>query len=167
VPANAHTHDEEARRAAMRVQGEIVIEKPIEDVFDYVADERNEPSYNRHMSRADKVSPGPIGVGTTFHSVMTRAGRRADMTVTFTEFDRPRHIAERTALANMDITGELLFDTVPEGTRMRWSWDLEPHGVYRLLGPLIRLMGKRQERSVWNGCKQLLERPPAPATTRS
>jgi uncharacterized membrane protein len=40
-----------AREAAgeeqtMRVTGEIVIERPIDEVFDFVADERNEPQYN-------------------------------------------------------------------------------------------------------------------------
>jgi hypothetical protein len=30
----------------MHVQGDIVINRPIDEVFDFVADERNEPQYN-------------------------------------------------------------------------------------------------------------------------
>ena len=96
----------------MRVEGDIVIERPIEEVFDFVADERNEPRYNPQMTRADKVSPGPIGLGSKFNSVMNGVGGRAEMTIEFTEFERPRRIAETTHLSSMDIKGELLFEPV-------------------------------------------------------
>jgi hypothetical protein len=33
-------------------------------VFDFVADERNEPRYNPRICRAEKLSPGPVGRGT-------------------------------------------------------------------------------------------------------
>jgi hypothetical protein len=51
-----------------RVEGEILIEKRVEDVFDFVADERNEPRFNPRMLRAEKLSPGPIGAGTRFRA---------------------------------------------------------------------------------------------------
>src|SRR5256885_1690236 len=115
----------------MLVQGNIFIERSVEDVFDFVADERNEPQYNPQMTHADKVTDGPIGVGTKFHSVMTGIGRAADMTIEFTELDRPRRIAETTQMSNMDIKGVLTFESVPGATRMRWFWDLEPRGFYK------------------------------------
>ena len=43
----------------MRVTGEIVIEWPIEQVFDFVADERNEPLYNPRMVRAERSPLAP------------------------------------------------------------------------------------------------------------
>ena len=32
-----------------QIQGEVFIRRPVEEVFDFVADERNEPTYNRNM----------------------------------------------------------------------------------------------------------------------
>lgn len=148
----------------VRVEGSIVIEKPLDDVFDFVADESNEPRYNPRMIRAEKVTPGPIGASTRFNSVMMGAGPAAAMEIEFTEFERPRHIAENVRLSNMDIHGELEFAPVPEGTRMSWTWDLQPHGLLVLLGPLVRHLGDRQEREVWAGLKQHLERQTPPAT---
>ena len=78
----------------MLVKGEIVIKRPIEEVFDFVADERNEPKYNPEMTVAEKVTDGPVGVGTTFHSVVAGRGGPAEMTIEFTQFDRPRRILE-------------------------------------------------------------------------
>lgn len=141
----------------VRVEGDITIERPVEDVFDFVADESNEPKYNPRMTRADKITGGPIGVGTRFNSVMTGVGPAVEMTIEFTEFERPRRIAEEVHLASMDIHGLLLFEAVPGGTRMKWVWDLEPHGLMRFLGPLVRWMGDRQERQVWTGLKRFME----------
>lgn len=141
----------------MRVEGDIVIERPLEEVFDFVADECNEPQYNPRMTRAEKISSGPIGVGTQFRSAMTGVGGAAEINIEFTEYDRPRHITEKVQLSTMDISGALFFEPVPEGTRMKWIWDLEPHGMYKLMGPLIRRVGERQERTIWTSLKHLLE----------
>jgi polyketide cyclase/dehydrase/lipid transport protein len=148
----------------MVVNGDIVIERSIEDVFDFVADERNEPRYNPQMTLAEKVTEGPIGVGTKFHAVMTGAGGGAAMTTEFTEFDRPRRIAETTHMSNMNINGVLTFEPVAGGTRMSWLWDLEPRGVYKVLGPVIRRIGERQELRVWSQMKKVMEAA-APATS--
>ena len=57
-----------------RIAGDIVIERPVEEVFDFVADERNEPRFNPRILRAEKISPGPIGFGTRAE-VKARVGR--------------------------------------------------------------------------------------------
>jgi carbon monoxide dehydrogenase subunit G len=147
----------------MRVEGDIVIERPQEEVFDFVADECNEPQYNPRMTRAEKISSGPIAVGTQFRSVMTGMGGGVEMTIEFIEYDRPRRITEKVQLSTMDINGALFFEPVPEGTRMKWIWDLEPHGFYKLMGPLIRRIGERQERTIWTSLKHLLEAQTRPS----
>jgi uncharacterized protein YndB with AHSA1/START domain len=147
----------------MRVEGDITIERAAEEVFDFVADERNEPQYNPRMTHAEKISPGPIGVGTRFRSVMTGTGPAVEMTIEYTAYDRPNRLASTTHLSNMDIEGVLLFEPVSDGTRMQWIWDIEPRGLYKLIGPLVQRMGERQERAIWTGLKHLLEAQPHPS----
>jgi hypothetical protein len=38
------------------IEGEIIVHRPVEEVFDFVADERNEPLYNRRMRRPPRGS---------------------------------------------------------------------------------------------------------------
>lgn len=102
-----------------RVEGEIVISRPVDEVFDFVADERNEPRYNPRMLHAEQTSSGPVGLGTRFRAEMRTMGRTVGMTIEFTAFERPRRLASRTHLSNMDIEGNLSFDPVAGGTRMR------------------------------------------------
>lgn len=140
-----------------RIAGEITIERPVDEVFDFVADERNEPRYNPRMISAEKTSTGPIGAGTTFQAQTMARGKPVGMTTETTGYDRPRRLESSTSLSWMDIHGTLTFDPVPRGTRMRWSWNVEPRGSLKLLTPVIAFIGKRQEQVVWSGLKELLE----------
>jgi uncharacterized membrane protein len=150
------------RGRAPTVLGEIVIERPVEEVFDIVADERNEPRYNSRLMSVEKTSSGPIGVGTSWRAETTRGRRRIPMTIDVTAYDRPRRLASRTRLASMDITGELSFEPVSAGTRMQWCWQLQPRGPLKLLGPLIARQGERQEQAIWSSLKRFLEAPRSP-----
>jgi uncharacterized protein YndB with AHSA1/START domain len=141
----------------VRIEGEIVIHRPVEEVFDFVADERNEPRYNPRMRRAEKVSEGPIGVGTRFRAETVSMARTVPMVIEFTGYERPRRLSSTTHMSSMDLQGTLTFDPDPEGTRMRWSWQLEPQGALKVMRPLVAVMGRRQEQRIWTSLKHLLE----------
>jgi uncharacterized protein YndB with AHSA1/START domain len=152
------------RSPTAQVEGEIVIRRPVEEVFDYVADERHEPDFNSRMSRVELLTPEPIGAGSRFEVEMTMMRRVFDMTVEFTAFERPRLLGSTSRALPREgkgwplvIAGSLTFDPVAEGTRMRWSWRVETPEAMKLLAPLVVRMGRRQERRVWTSLKRLLE----------
>jgi hypothetical protein len=141
------------------IEREILIGRPVNVVFDYVADQSNEPHYNPRMVRADKVTAGPIGEGTRFRSAVASMGRTAEMLIECTGYDRPRMLASTTTMPQADISYTLTFEPTAAGTRMRWSGQVRPKGAFRLLGPLITWLGVRQERRIWASLKQHLETP--------
>jgi hypothetical protein len=147
------------------IEGEIVINGPAEVVFDTVADERNEPRYNARVRNVEKVTAGPIGTGTKFRAQTVRMGRAAKMIIVYTEFDRPRQLASATHMSSMDFHGIFTFDPVPEGTRMRWSWNVQPRGLLSLIRPLILRVGRRQEHTIWSALKRHIEQQPRPAAS--
>jgi hypothetical protein len=146
-----------------RIDGEIIIGRPVGVVFDYVADQSNEPRYNPQMVRAEKITPGPVGKGTRFHSAVASRGRTADMLIECTGYDRPRLLESTTTMAQADISYTLRFEPTAGGTRMRWSGRVRPKGAFRLLGPLITWLGARQEQRIWASLKKHLEATPAGA----
>ncbi len=148
------------------IEGEIVIDRPAEVVFDFVADERNEPRFNPRMTRVEQISPGPIGLGTRFRAAATSMGRSVEMVIEFTAFERPLRLSSATSTSSMDIQYTLTFEPAPGGTRMGWSGDLEARGILKLLTPLIARVGRRQEQAIWASLKRYLEEektPPAQA----
>jgi hypothetical protein len=141
-----------------RIEGEIIIGRPVDVVFDYVADQSNEPQYNPQMIRAEKITPGPVRKGTQFRSAVASRGRTAEMLIECTGYDRPRLLASATTMQQADISYTLTFEPAAGGTRMRWSGQVRPKGAARLLGPVVTWMGIRQEQRIWAS----LKRAPSP-----
>ena len=139
------------------VTGFIEIERAAQDVFDFVADERNEPTYNPNMLSSTKITDGPIGVGTRFAAVHRTRGRPVEMIIEVTEYDRPRRLASHTTMRGADVHGMLTFEPVGAHTRMEWTWNVRPNRLGWLIAPVVRALGSRQERSCWTGLKRVLE----------
>jgi uncharacterized protein YndB with AHSA1/START domain len=139
------------------IEREIVIDRPVEEVFDFVADGRNEPRYNPHMLRAEQVPDGPIGPGTQFRTEVTTNGRSMEMVYEIDAYERPQRLAARTIKGAIDVLSTVTFASVPAGTRMRWAWELEPRGVLKLISPLIAPMMRRRLDTVLAKIKRLLE----------
>jgi uncharacterized protein YndB with AHSA1/START domain len=140
-----------------KITGEILIDRPIDMVFDFVADERNEPLYNSALLHSDKVTDGPVGVGTRFLATHKSVGRPVEMSVDITAYDRPRRMASRTTMSWSDVEGELTFESSGNATTMRWAWDVRPKGMVNLIRPLLGVVGRRSERACWEGLKRYLE----------
>ena len=143
------------------ITGSIIIDRPIDEVFDFVLDERNEPLYNPELLHSEKLADGPIGVGTKFRASHRQGRRAVDMAVEVTGWDPPRRMASTTTMPWADIDGELTFEPVGTSTKMRRDWKVRPKGHMRALMPLIGFMGRRSEKACWEGLKQYMETHPA------
>jgi carbon monoxide dehydrogenase subunit G len=138
-----------------KIEGKILIYRPPEEVFDFVADSRNEPSFNPAMSGVELLTPLPIGAGTRFRVRMGGAG--TPMLVELTEFDRPYRLGSRTTSSMMQTSGALTFAADGDCTVMSWDWQVRPKGWMRMLGPLSGPLGGRMERRIWTRLKHQLE----------
>jgi uncharacterized protein YndB with AHSA1/START domain len=144
------------------IEREIVINRPVEEVFDFLADGRNEPHYNPHMLRAEQTSAGPVGPGTQFRTEVTNNGRSMEMVYEITAYERPQRLAGRTIKGPIDVQSTETFDSVPGGTHFRWVMELESRGLFKLISPLVaRMMGRNLDTLLAN-IKRLLEAEPPP-----
>src|SRR5215212_7435017 len=114
-----------------RFQREITINRPVEEVFDFVTDARNEPIYNPRILSAQQTTSRPIGRGTRFILVSKAMGRRMAIEYEVTAYERPRRMTSRTirGLPLMDVESAETFEPVADGTRMRWEWEVRPRGA--------------------------------------
>ena len=139
------------------ISGEVTIAAPIDEVFDTVADERNEPRYNPRIVRVEKVSEGPVGRGTRFVAEPKSVGAKGEMTLEVLEYDRPHRLHNVVRSSYMQVNGTLSFDEVDGGTRLRWDWDMGLVGPMRLLSPVLAVIGPSWERRNWVGLKRYME----------
>lgn len=140
-----------------QITGEIVIDRPVEEVFDFVSNECNEPRYNVEMVSAEKVTEGPVGLGSRFEAVMRSGRREFPLTIEFTSFERPLRLGSHSTAPGMSTDGALTFERRGGSTVMRWGWDVNVEGAMKLLRPLVTWMGDRQEKRIWGELKRHLE----------
>ena len=140
-----------------RITGEVTINAPRDEVFDMVADERNEPRYNPRIARVEMVGKGPVGAGARFVAEPKGMGSRGQMTLTSLEYDRPHRLHNTIHSSYMQVEGTVTFDDVEGGTRLKWDWDMGLVGPMRILSPVLALVGPAWERRNWVGLKQYME----------
>jgi ligand-binding SRPBCC domain-containing protein len=146
--------------ASQRFQQETVIERPVEEVFDFVTDARNEPRFNPRILSAQKTTPGPIGRGTHFVLMSKAVGRPMAVEYEITAYERPQRMSSHTirGLPLVDVESVETFEPIADGTCMRWEWELRPRGaVGRLMMPVMaRVLTSRLEPAFAN-IKRVLE----------
>ncbi|GAB3445555.1 hypothetical protein GCM10027517_26700 [Phycicoccus ginsengisoli] len=139
------------------ISGEVTIAAPVEEVFDLVADERNEPRYNPRIVDAEKLGAGPVGKGSRFTARPKGMGSRSRMTVEVLEYDRPHRLHNAIRSPAMQVDGVLTFEATQGRTRLRWDWDIRLVGPMRVMTPVLALVGPRWERRNWVDLKRYLE----------
>ena len=77
---------------AHEFSGSAVIDRPIDEVFAFLADGTNDPKFSPRVQEIRKTTDGPIAVGTVFESKVKDAGMTTRRTFELTEFDAPMRI---------------------------------------------------------------------------
>ena len=72
----------------------VTIERPVHDVFAFVADPVNVPKWNYAIVETRKTSDGPVGVGTTYRQTRSLP-TRSEETIRITELVPDRRFALR------------------------------------------------------------------------
>ncbi|MFK0213547.1 SRPBCC family protein [Streptomyces sp. NPDC090298] len=126
-------------------EASVEVDRPVEDVFAYLADGRNDPEFSPRVLEITKTPDGPTAAGTVFRSTVKDAGMKTSREFRVTSLDAPRAIRWSEQSKNL-ITAEGGYDleALPGGrTRVRIFNVLEGHGLGRLLlGPALRAARK-------------------------
>jgi hypothetical protein len=97
---------------AHEFNGSAVIDRPIDEVFAFLADGTNDPKFSPRVQEIRKTTDGPIAVGTVFESKVKDAGMTTSRKFELTAFEAPTKIRWAERSKNMT--------TVPDG-----GYDLE------------------------------------------
>jgi len=114
----------------------VTIERPIEDVFAFLADFENVPTWNRAIEATTKTSPGPVGVGTVYHQIRSIPSRsEEDFEVTV--FEPVSRLAIEGRLGPFGARVGYVLEPAGDATRLVNAVDIEPSSsVLRLVAPL-------------------------------
>ena len=138
----------------IEAEGGTTIARPIEAVFDYVSDPRNEPSWLPGARAVEKTSEGPVGLGSTFVGHYNRAGR---VELELVEFERPGKITVRARSKIVDFDDVVELSNTEGGTRLQARMFATPRGAMRLVAPLMAQTLRRQFAANWDHLRRAME----------
>ncbi len=121
---------------AGRFEATTVIDRPIEQVFAFLADGENDPKFSPRVLEISKTTDGPAGVGTVYASTVKDAGMKTKREFKLTEFEAPTKIRWAEQSKNLITANEGGYDLEPVGdgaTRVTIHNVLEGHGLGKLL----------------------------------
>lgn len=116
----------------------LFIERPREDVFAFLGKLENVPKWNYYVLQVQKLTPGPVGVGTKYHQV-----RKTDeQTLVIREFEPPHSLVVETMPESRPKL-EMRFSLQSEGTGTRlddyWKLDTrQPALLEKLVGGKVK-----------------------------
>ena len=137
---------------------QLTINRPLDEVFEYVSDMENLPQWGGGVIGAKRVTNGPIGVGTVFRlTAKPPVGPVAYSDYEYTEYERNRKYTAVGEVGPIPFTETWVFDSIPTGVSIHIQMWLKPGGFLKLLQPFLGLMFGVWIRSDFSKLKRVLE----------
>jgi uncharacterized protein YndB with AHSA1/START domain len=143
----------------MHVEESVVINRPPEEVFEYVANRENLPEWSGLVQEVRKETQIPlVEEGARFTTVAKFLGRRFETPFEVIVHDPPHRHTDRSTGGPFPQEYTHIFEEVQGGrTRLTEATESEPGSFFRLAGPLLEMAGRRQFRADLETLKDLME----------
>jgi carbon monoxide dehydrogenase subunit G len=115
------------------------INRPIDEVFAFLADGTNDPKFSPRVQEIRKTTEGPVGVGTVFASTVKDAGMTTNREFELTELEQPATIRWVERSKNSITVPDGGYDLEPAGdgaTKVTIFNNFEGHGFGKVILPL-------------------------------
>ena len=142
----------------IKVEESIVINRPISEVFPFVANFENLPQWESNFQKVKLLTATPAGVGTTYQCELKLPGQSATSKFEITEYEANKKIAFEGEVAGpAKPKGSFLFESVAGGTKITLLPRPEFHGFFKLLEPMMTGYIRKQNEEHLSNLKHILE----------
>jgi uncharacterized protein YndB with AHSA1/START domain len=135
----------------------VVINRPVEDVFAFVADQGNEPRWHTDVLEVHPRQPLELGASVTW---LVRFMGSNTYVAEVTAFEPLRRIELTARQGPLKPTLTHTFEPTDGATRYQRHVQIPLHGMFRLVGPIMKASGAAHRRNARfaENLKNLLER---------
>lgn len=145
--------------AGFTATASIVVRRPVAEVFAFVADARNRPSWDDSVVTEELTSAEPIRQGTTVHTRLRSMGREYAYDWVVTSFEPPVGMIVTSTAGPLPTTLTYVLTDLGGATQVEFTVVGRPTGALRLLRPAVsRSTQKNLDRS-FGRLQQVLEAP--------
>lgn len=141
----------------VRVETSVQINRPVAEVFNYMADPTKWPEWNSIVEES-RPSETPLRVGTKIQQRGKFLGRKIESTFEVLEYEPNKRLVTKTDSPFLTkITST--FESEGGGTRVVTVIEGEPGGFFKLGEPILVRIAKKQFQAQLDTAKELLEAP--------
>ena len=120
----------------MHVERTFTVPRPVEVVFDYLADFTHTEEWDPGTVRTSRTS-GDGGLGTTYANTSQFMGRTSDLTYETTVLERPHRLEFRGRNDKVRTVDSMTLRTAGAGTEVHYRAEFEFGWLLNLIGPLV------------------------------
>lgn len=141
----------------IRSEESVVVIRPAEEVFRYVADLRNEPNWHVDVAAVPvETDPVPV-VGKTYAVKFKPFMGKSDGTFTAVEVEPPTRVVYRADFAGLHPLITYTVEPVGEDTRFTRVVEMRPSGFKVLMAPMMAFMVPRRNKIFVENLKRTFE----------
>jgi uncharacterized protein YndB with AHSA1/START domain len=141
----------------MITEGSEHLDRPVEEVFAFITDVRNDPRWHTDVIEARLTGGVSVGKGSIFEIRTKPFMGVSGGTVTVSEYEPPGRIVFDVEMGKMRPTTTLTVMPEDGGSRVTRRIDMEPYGVMRLMAPFMAGMARRRNAGFLAELKRVLE----------
>ncbi len=135
-----------------RFSNRIMIACPVNEVFRFVADFENMPKWNYYVVQVTRITPGPVGIGTTFKQLRKTDSQQYRIIA----FEPNRKVTVEASRSALELVMSFTFEPTDGMTNLTDEWELNG-GLFGLFGSLATGQIKSAVAENLTKLKQLLE----------
>jgi uncharacterized protein YndB with AHSA1/START domain len=140
----------------VRLEHSLVVRRPPEQVFAFVADPANLPAWQLGIAEVRPLSPEP-SLGSQHVEVRIFLGKRIEQTLEVTAFEPPSRLDLAVVDGPLALRVSHMFSEDVAGTLLDVVGEGDVGTLFRLAEPLVVRAVKRQSRIDFERLKQVLE----------
>jgi carbon monoxide dehydrogenase subunit G len=142
------------------IETSIDIQRPVEAIFAFVADQRHNPEWVGSIKQVQVTPDGPPTVGTQVKARVSFLGVQLEATTQITALEPNRSFSFKGSSGPASIEATFRFEAVGSGTRLSATFQVEPGGLFKVAGPVFAGQVKKQQEADFQRLKELLEAQP-------
>ena len=141
----------------MKIEYRVVINRPVDTVFAYVANLENLKQWQSGLIESKPITSGPTGVGSKVAVVRQLLGQKLEGVAEVVAFEPGRVVSVRVTAGPMSVTATNTFEALGNTTRLTSVGELDMEGLLKLAGPLAARGVKKQMEENLENLKKILE----------
>ncbi|WP_435154846.1 SRPBCC family protein [Haladaptatus sp. DFWS20] len=146
----------------MKASATVEVFRPIDEVFEYIANVENMNQWVVSVGETKRVSGDGTGVGDRYESSYTYGGKTHDMNFEVTEYESPTRFGITAPEGPFAFDGRLELEATERGTLVTNTIDNEADGrftafMFTVFKPIMRWLMARRLREELSELKSVLE----------